>query len=75
MQDERKWSGRLIQTTEAATLKLGLPSSIAVLGMARSPRCAHFGMHAHMIFGSAVNRRAPLTGRDTLFYPPLSRRP
>jgi len=75
MQDERKWSGRLFQMTAAATLTLGLPSSIAVLAMARSPRCAHFGMHAHVISGCAVNRRDPLTGTDTSFYPPFSRCP
>jgi len=37
---EQKWSGRLFQVTGAAALKLRLPSSVAVLGTARSPRSA-----------------------------------
>jgi len=33
-----KWSGRLFQMSGATTLKLRLPSSVAVLGTARFPR-------------------------------------
>jgi len=40
MEDERKLSGRLFQVNGVATLKLRLPSSVAVLGTARSPPSA-----------------------------------
>jgi len=40
VKDERRCSGRLLQMTGAATLKLRLWSSVVVLGMARSSRSA-----------------------------------